>query len=144
MFGLDVEDAAEAYVSALAAPMEVIGVFNISNRNYTLAELAQTVATSLKDFGVEAMIHTEHRADVRSYRVSTEKAERILNFKARKSMSETVGDIVKKVIDHPLAALEDRRYYNIRQMEHLMAEGLLNGNGHAVTPKQAAVATITG
>src|SRR5438067_12304715 len=42
---IDVEDAADAYVCALDAPLEVTGVFNISHFNFTLAELATTVAS---------------------------------------------------------------------------------------------------
>jgi len=141
---IDVEDAADAYVCALDAPLEVTGVFNISHFNFTLAELATTVASTLRTFGIEARIQTENRPDIRSYRVSTEKATRVLKFVPRKSMSNTVRDIAVKLIGQPANSFEDRRYYNIRQMEHLMAAGLLHRNGHTSASKQTIAATIAG
>jgi len=138
---IDVEDVCEAYICALHAPLEVTGVFNIAAHNYTLRELASVVATTLADFGVVATIQTEYRADVRSYRVLTERASSVLKFTPKKTMETTVREIGAQVVGQNLADLEDRRYYNIRQMEHLMAEGLLHQNGHSLAPSQKAATT---
>jgi nucleoside-diphosphate-sugar epimerase len=135
---IDVEDACEAYACALAAPMEVTGVFNISSRNYTLAELGVVVAQSMTKFGVDPVIETEYREDVRSYRVSTEKASRVLKFHAKKSMSDTVSDVMTRVIDQPIEEFEHPKYYNIRQMQLLMADGRLHQNGHTTAPIKAS------
>jgi nucleoside-diphosphate-sugar epimerase len=139
---IDVEDACEAYVCALAAPMDVAGVFNISSRNYMLAELGRIVADELGRHGVTASVETQNREDVRSYRVSTDKATEILKFRPRKSMSDTVTDIVTGIKDKPVSELEHPKYYNIRQMERLMAEGLLHANGHTPTPLAIAAAAV--
>jgi nucleoside-diphosphate-sugar epimerase len=143
---IDVEDACEAYLCALEADLAVTGVFNISSRNVTLEELALIVAAGLTEFGIEAAIHTENRTDVRSYRVATAKAASVLNFNPRKPMSETVSDVITKAMAQPVADLEHPRYYNIRQMERHMAEGLLHGNGHgngqAVRRTEAVGASI--
>jgi nucleoside-diphosphate-sugar epimerase len=145
---IDVEDAAEAYVRALEADLGVTGVFNISSRNFTLAELGLVVADGLRKDGIDVTIHTENRTDVRSYRVSTTKAANVLKFTAKKPMSQTVTEVIKKAMAQPIAELEDPRYYNIRQMERLMSEGLLNGhgrgNGHVAKPKQTVIASGTG
>src|SRR6266849_4966380 len=125
---IDVEDACDAYVCALDAPLSVTGIFNISSRNYTLEELGTIVAASLRKFGVQATVHTEHRADVRSYRVETDKAARVLRFKPKKSMAETVGDVATNVLAQPAIDLEHPRYYNIRTLELLVADGLLTHN----------------
>jgi nucleoside-diphosphate-sugar epimerase len=128
------------------ADLAVTGVFNISSRNVTLEELAMIVADGLMQFGIEAAIHTENRTDVRSYRVSTEKAASVLNFKPKKPMSETVSDVITKAMAQPVADLEHPRYYNIRQMERHMAEGLLHGNGHgngqAVRPNEVVGTSV--
>lgn len=127
---IDVEDACDAYACALEADLAVTGVFNISTRNFTLEELAQIVAAGLTQFGIQSTIHTENRTDVRSYRVATEKAATVLKFQPKKPMSETVNDVITNAMAKPVADLEHPRYYNIRQMERHMAEGLLHGNGH--------------
>jgi nucleoside-diphosphate-sugar epimerase len=138
---IDVEDASQAYLSALEADLAVTGVFNISTRNYTLAELGTTVADELGKHGVSVTVETQHRPDVRSYRVKTDKAARVLNFKPRKAMNETVRDLVGHLITRPAAELEDPRYYNIRQMERLMAEGRLHRNGSTSPIKLAVTST---
>ncbi len=138
---IDVEDACDAYACALDAPLTVTGVFNISNRNYQLEDLGKVVAAGVRKFGVDVAIHTEHRTDVRSYRVDTRKATRVLKFRPRKSMAETVGEVVTKVMAQPVADLDHPRYYNIRTMERLMAEGLLHPNGHTIAPRAHVAAT---
>jgi nucleoside-diphosphate-sugar epimerase len=142
---IDVEDAAEAYAVAVEADLEISGVFNISTRNFTLEELGEIVATGLKNVGIDVAIHTEHRTDVRSYRVVTDKAASVLKFQAKKPMSETVSEVVKKAMAQPVGELEHPRYYNIRQMQRLMDDGVLNGhgrtNGHPTELKHAIAAS---
>jgi nucleoside-diphosphate-sugar epimerase len=139
---IDVEDACGAYLRALEADPMVTGVFNIAARNYTLQELGASVAETLKKFGVNAVIQTEHRVDLRSYRVQTEKAARVLNFRPHKAMSATVHDIMTNLISHSIVHLDDPRYYNIRQMERLMARGLLHHNGSSISSPPALAASI--
>jgi nucleoside-diphosphate-sugar epimerase len=127
---IDVADACEAYLCALDADLEITGIFNISSRNYTLEELGTIVAAGIAEVGLPVTVHTEHRPDVRSYRVSTDKAANILKFEATRSMSDTVKDLITKTMAQPFSQLEHPRYYNVRQMEHLMATGVLHGNGH--------------
>jgi len=141
---IDVEDVAEAYTCALFAPLEVAGVFNIAAHNHSLEELAGIVAASLADFGIFPTIQTQSRIDVRSYRVRTEKAAAILKFTAKKSMAETVRDVATRVVASRGADLDHRRYYNIRQMEHLMAEGLLHQNGHGLGSNRVIAAATIG
>ena len=56
----------------------------------------------------------------RNTRVKTEKAASILKFTAQKSMADTVREIATQVVAIPASDLNHRRYYNIKQMEHLM------------------------
>jgi nucleoside-diphosphate-sugar epimerase len=141
---IDVEDVCEAYTCALCAPLDVAGVFNIAAHNYTLMEVASIVATTLVDFGVHAKIQVENRPDLRSYRVKTGKAASVLKFTAKKSMADTVREVATLVVARPVADLEHRRHYNIKQMQHLMAEGLLHKNGHAVASEREIAAATAG
>lgn len=126
---IDVEDACRAYLLALDADLSVTGVFNIATRNYQLGELGQIVATELRKHGHKVEVEIEHRSDVRSYRVQTKKAARILKFNPNKSMRETVDELMRHIVGQPKNELEDPRYYNVRQMERLMAQGQLHRNG---------------
>jgi len=135
---IDVEDACNAYLCALEADLAVTGIFNISSRNYTLDELGRIVAQVLAESGVQVSIEVYNRPDVRSYRVSTDKAANILGFMAEKPMSDTVREIVRHVTATPID-LENPRYYNILQFERLMADGALDKNGHTAVSRPAVV-----
>jgi nucleoside-diphosphate-sugar epimerase len=127
---IDIEDACGAYLRALDADLSVTGIFNISAHNFTLDELGEVVARGVRDFGIDVVVHREHRPDLRSYRVETNKAARVLKFVPKKPMSQTVKELVVVVMAKPKSELEHRRYYNIRQMQHLIAEGILQRTGH--------------
>jgi len=135
---IDVEDAANAYVRSIDASPTVSGTFNISGGNYTLHELADVVAGSLKDRGLNVSVHVEPKKDVRSYRVSTTKAERYLNFVARKLIGQTVSEIIENARSWTSADFEQARYYNIRQLEHLVSTGSLGRIGGFNRPKELA------
>jgi nucleoside-diphosphate-sugar epimerase len=136
---IDVEDAALAYLRALDADPSVTGVFNISAGNFTLDELGKLVAETLEEFGVHVAVEKQSRPDVRSYRVKTEKAERVLGFKAEKPMAETVRDLARNLLAEPLD-FEHPRLYNIRQMERLIGEGRLQHNGQMIAPRPTVAA----
>jgi hypothetical protein len=54
----------------------------------------------------------------------------VLNFVPKKPMSQTVRELAVVAMAKPKSELEHRRYYNVRQMQHLMAEGILQRTGH--------------
>jgi nucleoside-diphosphate-sugar epimerase len=127
---IDVEDAARAYLAALKADLSITGVFNIATQNYQLQEVAETVVTRLMDFGMTIPVEVQAQEGLRSYRVVTEKAATILDFHPVKPMGTTVREVMDHLIANTVVHLEDRRYYNIRQMEWLMAKGILRENGY--------------
>jgi nucleoside-diphosphate-sugar epimerase len=139
---IDVEDACDAYLKALEADLTTTGVFNIATRNYTLQELGDIVAGALREFGIEPAIQIEHRREIRSYRVQTGKAAEVLNFHPHKAMSSTVHDIMTNLAERSITQLDDPRYYNIRQMQRLMAEGILRQDRSFVATPQALIAGI--
>lgn len=99
---LHVRDAARAIVSALEAPVGAVDhqIFNVGaeEENYTISDVAATVAT-IADARVDSMPDV---ADVRSYRVSFEKARSILDF-------------------HPTMTLKD----GVRELAHALRSGLV-------------------
>lgn len=129
---IDVEDAAAAYMRALDTDPRISGIFNVAAHNYRLEEIAAAVQAGLAAHGVEVVVHTEHRADVRSYRVDTSKAASVLGFKADKALEQTVDEVVKRSTALTREELSDPRHYNIKQMERLMADGTID---HVIGPK---------
>lgn len=122
---IDVEDAARAYVVAIEAPLEVVGTFNIASDNYKLRDVGEIIAGRLRKHGVNVDVQTEHRQDVRSYRVNTQKAGRVLKFKPRKSLEETSDEVIAKALAMAPGEIEHSRHYNIRQFKELISDGLL-------------------
>jgi nucleoside-diphosphate-sugar epimerase len=122
---IDVEDAARAYVCALEADISISEIFNIASENYLIGHLAAIVRETLEEFGVSAAIETQHRPGGRSYRVQTEKATQVLGFRPTKSMPSTIREIFSQLVSRSITNLEDPAFYNIRQMQKLMEEGLL-------------------
>ena len=53
-------------------------------------------------------------------------------------MANTVSDVATRVVDKPIEEFEHPKYYNIRQMQLLMAEGRLHQNGHTIAPIKAS------
>jgi nucleoside-diphosphate-sugar epimerase len=109
---LAIQDAVAAYVRALEASPEVSGVFNVASDNYTVGELGDRVKEAVEErLGrrIDLEIRDEH--DLRSYKVRTDKATRVLGFHPR----HDVLSIVEELFDH----LDDFRdfdnplYYNL-------------------------------
>jgi nucleoside-diphosphate-sugar epimerase len=123
---IDVEDAARAYMAALEADLAVTGTFNIATRNYNLQELAETVASALVEFDLSVTLDVQAQQGIRSYRVRTDKARTVLHFEPAKTMTTTVREVMGHLIAKSLVNLDDPRYYNIKQMEVLMAQGRLD------------------
>lgn len=119
---IDTEDAARAYIRALDADLSVTGVFNIAGSNYTIGRLADEVAAALRELGIDVPLDIQHRHDVRSYRVSMEKASLILDFRPSVSMRETVRRIVDQIRTEGITDFSDPRYHNVEQMKQVLSQ----------------------
>ncbi|MBL8330633.1 MAG: NAD-dependent epimerase/dehydratase family protein [Rubrivivax sp.] len=117
---LAIRDAADAYVRAIESTQEVSGVFNIASGNYTIGEIADLVNEGVREYlGVDSKIIVKNIQDFRNYKVSAEKAKRILSFNPRFDAK----DIVKDLVDN-LDQFKDftrPEYYNIRTFKELDA-----------------------
>ncbi len=122
---IDVQDACRAYIRALDADLAITGTFNIAGQNYTIGSLGELVRDTLAEFGVKANLDVLNRRDLRSYRVSTGKAEEVLHFRASESIPDTVRRIMSNLIAHSLMDFENPLYYNIQRMKQLMSQGAM-------------------
>ena len=116
---IHIADMADVYLQALEWPDEAIDgkTFNVGFENYRVGDIAEMVRTVV---GEEVEVVTTPTDDNRSYRVSSQKINRELGFVARHSVEDAVRDLVAafeagKIPD----SMTDRRYYNIKTMQHL-------------------------
>lgn len=125
---IHVEDIARAFIDCLEAPRSLVHgeIFNIgSDRlNHTLAEVADQVLAVAPGTEVEYTCG----ADARNYRVSFQKAERLLQLRCRKTLGDGVREIQQAFLLGRIADYRDPRYNNHKFLEN---------NGQAVVCQDA-------
>ena len=117
---VDVRDAALAYITLAEADDSLVRgeVFNLCYQNLRVSELALRVREALRGLGIAVDLRPDyHQGSVRNYRVSGDKIGRLLNFRPKMSIEESVADIVRHVRGR--TDLDSPRYYNIRWLQHL-------------------------
>lgn len=126
---VDVHDVARAYIACLAADEALVRgqVFNVAYCNMRISELALRVRGTLRELGVSVDICPDYTyCAVRSYRVSTQKIERVLGFKAIVSVEDAVRELVQQLRGRKIEDLTHPRYDNLRWLRVLEeAEGIL-------------------
>jgi nucleoside-diphosphate-sugar epimerase len=119
---VDIRDVCRAYIAAVEAPVgDVRGeIFNVVYHNFRISELALRVREALRGLGVAVDIVPDFSyTGVRSYRVSGEKAERILGIKPKVGIQESVVNMVERIRANGCTDWDNPRYYNIRWMKFL-------------------------
>lgn len=115
---LHVEDAAEAFIKSIEAPIEKIRcqVFNVGadQQNYQIQEIGSMV----KEILPETVVHITQKEelggkeDQRDYKVSFEKIERELGFKPKRQVKEAVLEIKEAIQNGRITDVSNRKYYN--------------------------------
>jgi nucleoside-diphosphate-sugar epimerase len=119
---IDVRDVARAYVTVLQAPADAISgqIFNVSGGNFRISELALRVQQALRSCDVAAEINADFGYRIiRSYRVSNQKASRLLGFEPKVSVEESVVNMVDSIRRHGFENVSHPKYYNIEWMKLL-------------------------
>jgi len=96
---IHVRDLANAYLSALNAPEEVTGTFNIASRNYTILEIGQEVQGALERNSIHCELEILNQEDPRSYRVNSDLAGSVLGCNPEIEIAEGVEEILQKMGD---------------------------------------------
>lgn len=110
---LAIQDAATAYIRAIEANQDISGVFNVASGNYTVGEIGDLVQSGVKKYlDKEVKLNIKHIQDYRNYKVSIEKANKVLSFHPK----HDVETIVKDLVDNreKFKDFENDNYYNIR------------------------------
>jgi len=114
---IDISDVVKAYLICLEAPEDKVKsqIFNISHNNYRISELAYRVREALEDTGIKIEIGVDYTPqNIRSYRVSTEKIESLLDFHATLSVEDSVKNMVRMINKCNYTDFLNPRYYNIQ------------------------------
>ena len=119
---VDVRDACRAYIACLQVPEESIKgqIINIAYRNFRISELGLRVRETLRELGYDVDIKPDYTyRGVRSYRVSAEKAYKLLNWRPEVTVEDSVKDMVEKIEKYGYTDFSNPRYYNIGWMKLL-------------------------
>jgi len=111
-----VEDMSDACISVIEAPSKLIAgqVFNVGSNeeNYTKKQLAESIQKFVKNTEIEIV---KSKNDVRNYKVSFEKIKNVLNFKPKKSIEDSIIEIMKEIESNGLDP-RDSEFSNISKL----------------------------
>jgi len=110
---ISIKDVTAAYLRAIQSNYSLSGVFNIAYSNFTVGEVAYIVKDIVeKKIGKKIKLKILNIKDVRNYKVTTEKAQTMLGFHPRHTISDIVENILNSWNKFELDINNDK-YYNI-------------------------------
>lgn len=93
---LAIQDAATAYIRAIESNEDISGIFNIASGNYTVGEIGDLVHSGVKKYlDKDVKLNIKHIQDYRNYKVSTEKAKKVLSFHPKHDVETIIRDLVE-------------------------------------------------
>uniref|UniRef100_A0A7V3J9D8 NAD-dependent epimerase/dehydratase family protein n=1 Tax=candidate division CPR3 bacterium TaxID=2268181 RepID=A0A7V3J9D8_UNCC3 len=111
---LHVEDAADAYIRCLEAPISRVRgeIFNVGSdkQNYQILQIAKIVNKCIPK--AKIVIEGE-TTDPRNYFVSFSKIQKVLKFKANHGVERGVLRIKEAIEKKEIKNVNDQRYYNV-------------------------------
>lgn len=121
---LGLNDLCEAYLLAINSNLQQGEVINISSFNTTIGELAQAVKSFVKQqYGLDINITNQNVQDYRNYKVSTDKALQLLNYKPKQDAYSIMLDLYDTVDKY--SSFDDERFYNILVFKKIMMNQLI-------------------
>lgn len=110
---LAIKDAATAYIRSIEANQDISGVFNVASGNYTVGEIGDMVKSGVKKYlDKDIKLNIKHIQDYRNYKVSIEKAKKVLSFHPAHSVETIIQDLVEN--REKFADFDNPKYYNIQ------------------------------
>ena len=115
---LSIRDAATAYIRAIEANEEISGIFNVASGNYTVGEIGDLVKSGVKKYlNLDIQLNIEHIKDYRNYKVSIEKAKKVLSFHPKFGVESIIEDLVENM--DKFRDFDNPNYYNIQVFKRL-------------------------
>jgi len=122
---LAISDAVNVYIKAIEAKSSVKGIFNVSSGNYTVGQVAKTLRKHFKErHGINLKVQQNNIKNFRNYKVSTEKASRVLGLNFRGSV-----ELILKELDENVGKNFDftnDKYFNIRVFKNILDSGKID------------------
>jgi nucleoside-diphosphate-sugar epimerase len=115
---LAIQDAATAYIRALESNSDISGVFNVASGNYTVGEIGDLVKSGVKKFlDLDVRLNIKHIQDYRNYKVSIEKAKKVLSFHPKHDVETIIEDLVEN--REKFSDFDNPNYYNIQVFKNI-------------------------
>jgi len=115
---VSIQDVTTAYIRAIEANYDISGVFNIASGNFTVGEVADLVKESIESkLNINVKLTIKNLQDYRNYKVSFEKAMRVLSYKPMHNIQDIVNDLVYNL--EKFKDFSNPRYYNIQVFKTL-------------------------
>ena len=115
---LDVRDTSTAFAAAVEAPPDVAGVYNVAFDNFTVGDVGERVAASIRRLcGKKIELDVHHVEDFRSYKVSTGRARAALGFSPRYGIEAMVDRLFEKRSEY--GDFSKEAFYNIEVFRQL-------------------------
>jgi nucleoside-diphosphate-sugar epimerase len=110
-----VDDAAEAIMRVLEAPLAAVGneIFNVGSdeQNYTIREVGEMVHQHVP--GAEMIVNAQ-ATDVRNYRVSFAKIRQQLSFEPKWTLAQGIEQVLEAIARGEVKDYRDPKYSNVR------------------------------
>jgi nucleoside-diphosphate-sugar epimerase len=106
---LDVEDAAEAYINCLEAPIDKVGgeIFNILSENHRIIEVGKIINSIFPEIELEI---SKKITDRRNYNISFNRISKILNYEPKKKIADGVIEIKNAIEKGLIRDYRDPKY----------------------------------
>ena len=124
---LHIQDMVDLYKLLLEVPDEKIAgqIFNAGVQNMSIMEIAQVAKRVVEELFPEKgdiPIVTTPTDDIRSYHVNSDKIQRVLGFRARRTVEDAIRDLCAAFKAGKLPkSMDDTFYFNVRRLKELKA-----------------------
>lgn len=110
---LAIQDAATAYIRAIESNEDISGIFNVASGNYTVGEIGDLVKSGVKKYlNLDIKLIIKHIQDYRNYKVSIEKAKKVLSFHPKHDVETIIEELVGN--REKFQDFANPNYYNIQ------------------------------
>lgn len=110
---LGIKDAATAYTRAVEANEDISGIFNVASGNYTVGEIGDLVKSGVQEnLNVDVKMNIKHIQDYRNYKVSIDKARKVLSFHPKHDVESIIEDLVAQ--KDKFSDFDNPNFYNIQ------------------------------
>ena len=118
---LHIKDMNRAYLTLLQSPVDTINeqILNVAGENLSVKDIALKVQQTLNNGS-----HIEYApvVDDRSYRVSGEKIQKLLNFSPEFTVQDAINDIASNYLAGKYSNVFDDKYYNLKVMKSILGK----------------------